>query len=53
MVTDKYVNLLMISKKEKFIESLGLSATICHRTWKAAYSFKNTVFIGKVVDGDA
>ena len=23
MVTDKYVNLLMISKKEKFIESLG------------------------------
>ncbi len=52
MVTDKYVNLLIISKKEEFIKSLGLSATVCHRMWKAACSFKNTVFIGKVVDGE-
>ena len=52
MVEDKYVNVLLVSKKEEFIESLGLSATICHRTWKAACSFENTAFIDKVVDGE-
>lgn len=52
VVEDKYVNLLMLSKKEEFIESLGLFATSCYRTWKAACFFKNTVFIGKLVDGE-
>ena len=52
MVTDKYVNLPMISKKEKFIESLTFICNYLPSYVEADYYFKNTAFIDKVVDGE-